>query len=384
MTEKDIVILWDLPDNIYLKMKNSYRNYFFKVLKNNFTSLYNLAKLLKMKCSYLYNYKSGRYCISLKKLKEIVSLLPDNLKIKLLNEIEKNLEFIKFGIRNSKPIRNPKLPLVFSENSIKLSRIIGHVIGDGGIINKPYDYHVHYTNKSKKLVEHFKNDMIEVVGNVHYSSGIGKSKTRWIQFPSIVGIILIKMFGFQTKDLKHVPKVILYTNKETKFAFLRTLFDDEGGVSISKYTIAFTMTNKKVMETVKEMLKQYGINVGKISKIIPEENQKIKYRFVISGHEDLNSFNNVIGFEHPEKHKKLKLVLANYIRLQYKKGQFKNVVIDLLKEKGSLTITEIAKNTNRVLSGSFRDRIRKLEKEKSIVSQTKTGKIKVYSLPEKI
>jgi len=379
--ENEKVNLQGLPDNVYIKIKIGYRKILFEKLKRRFNSLYNLAKQTRIKCTYLYHYKNGGYCVSLRVLRKIFDLFPDKEIPKWMNKIERNLELIKFGIRNSKPIINPKFPVVFSDHKIKLSRIVGHLVGDGGVVNKVSDYHVHYTNKSKKLIEQFKQDVLNVFGNVHFSEGTDKrSKVYWIQFPSILGIMLMKLFGPQIKESKHIPKLILNGDEEIKSIFLRAIFDDEGSVIISKYTISFTITNKKIAEDVKELLRGFGIRPNKTFKMVAAGNQKSKYKFTITGKKDFQAFKNFVKFDHPAKKRKLEKMLERYTKCQYKKGEFKKLVIDTLRKKGKLTILEIAKQLERTPSGSFRDRIRELEKKNIITSNVIRGKTKFYKI----
>lgn len=92
--------------------------------------------------------------------------------------IEENTEEIKYGAVG-KSIRIPKFPIRFSPI---LSRIAGHIIGDGGIICKKSNYTVYYSNKRKELIAQFKNDVIEIFGDVKPSYTYFKKKNAMQKF----------------------------------------------------------------------------------------------------------------------------------------------------------------------------------------------------------
>lgn len=192
-------------------------------------------------------------------------------------QIEKNIEELRktYGGK-AKSIRNPKLPIKFSPT---LCRIIGHVIGDGEIRQ---NYSVHYTNQSKFLTRQFEQDVIKVFGDMKAYEYYNKDdKTHNVVFPSIVGLILVTFIGQMVRSSKHIPDKIFHLDKQNKRLFLRALFDDESSVSVSKHTIEFSMTNKIIVEDVREILREFDIRPDKSQKKMESHHKKEKLRRLI-------------------------------------------------------------------------------------------------------
>ena len=367
--------LWDLSDsNVYIKIKSSIREELFSYLTKTNNGFRGLSKKVDVTFGYLFKLKKGFYFTSLILLNKLLDICPEKKKKEFMMKIENNIEEIKLGSR-SLSIKNPKLPIKFS--SI-LARIAGHLCGDGGIRK---DYIVYYTNSSSELLSQFERDIKETLGEVK-SGGFYNTiikDVRTVTFPGIIGFFLTRLFGRQVGDLKHIPKLILDSDKFSKSLFLNALFDDEGNVSTTAYTISIKMANKGIIEKVKEILKEFEIKSGKISKT--HDKHKTRYKFYISGKMNLIRFKEEINFSHLEKREKLSFLTQKYQR--YKFEEIKNLAINILKNNKDVTISELARKLNRKPSMRFKEHLFKLEKEGVIISNI-YNRLKFYNISNKV
>ncbi len=102
------------------------------------------------------------------------------------------------------------------------------------------------------------------------------------------------------EELRKNRNQILEEGQNVKTAFLRGVFDAEGSVHKNKFRV--TLSNKKgdLLNLCKSLLMGLGVETGKIwnlkwgVKVLP-----------INGKENIEKFNNLIGFSHPKKEEKL-------------------------------------------------------------------------------
>lgn len=376
---KDIIGIWDLPDEkIYVKLKNHCRRSFFNYAIELAGSINKLEKLVTTK--NLREYKEGIYFTPLRVIRRVLELFSIDKKNEFIDSIGESVEELRYGYRLAKSIKNPKLPFKFS---LILSRIAGHLVGDGGVRIEKDDRTVYYANKSLILINQFKEDILTVFGEIEpYEFTDERDGTHIVKFPSIVGLILTIYFGPLVADLKSVPDLILNSNKNHKINFLKALFDDEASVSITERRIQFEMANELIVENVKKMLEGFGIRPGKTGKRREAKNHKMKYRFNICGKQDLEIFDKEIGFDHPKRKKRLETLLKNYQRIQYKRGEIRKLMFETLKKNGKTNVYELAKKLKRKPVFRFREQLRRLEKEGLIKSEIGRGKrntiMKVY------
>lgn len=313
--ELDKIEIWDLNNsNVCIKIKNPLREEFFMCLLKLTGGYRKLGERVGLTLGHVYDLKKGKYFISLKLINKFLNICPENIKLHFKHKIETNIEKIKIRSRSTSII-NPKFPIQYS--SI-LARIAGHLVGDGGINNTLI---VHYTNTNSYLLEEFRKDISKTFRNVkngEYSHS-SKDHVKTVWFPRIIGLLLTKMFGKQLRKSKHIPKIIIGSDNISKAIFLRALFDDEGSVNIESYTIALEMTGRNLIRNIKNLLKEFGINAGKIAKIKRKDDKwkgkyqiQTKYKFYISGKINLERFYKLINFNHPEKKTKLKVLIQKY------------------------------------------------------------------------
>ncbi|MFQ5647912.1 MAG: LAGLIDADG family homing endonuclease, partial [Candidatus Aenigmatarchaeota archaeon] len=230
----------------------------------------------------------------------------------------------------------------------------------------------------------FKKDMIRIFGDIkayHYCYRNRNRGLMVVGFPSITGIILMKILGPMAGDLKHVPNVIVNSDKKSKALYLRALFDDEGCVSSKR--VCIVMSNKNVMETVKDMLKEFSIETGEIAKRCFGDKWKTSFRVEIFGEHDIKLFAKEINFSHPDKKKKLRTFLEEYVhkKPKYKKGETSKLILEILK-KNEMGVNEIAKQLNRKPGHRLREQLHKLGKEGKIKSR-KERNLNIYYIDSK-
>src|SRR3989344_4955559 len=115
-----------------------------------------------------------------------------------------------------------------------------------------------------------------------------------------------KELFLELKKFHKNPYLVLKQNKKFQIGFLQGIFDAEGSVRLERRHITVSSSNEKTTKIVAKLLKGIGIKTGKPFK---DMNNVISIPFY--GKENLRIFNNFIGFRHPEKEKRLELLLKN-------------------------------------------------------------------------
>lgn len=237
-------------------------------------------------------------------------------------DIEKNIISIRAG-RKKGEIKL-QFPIKIDQ---KLGSIIGHILGDGAI-SKKYTA-VYFSNSCKDLLNEFINQMEETFGvrpriwvqerrkfeeksrflkRVTKVSLIPKYHNAELFYPSMCGIMLHLILGkFAYGKEKKLTKEILGAPKEFKIGLIRAFFDDEGSVYPNHHMLRFHQDNKQILEDIKRLLKEQGINSNPIRRYIKRE--KERHYFNITRFKEYYQFYKLIGCTHPEKDKKLKLLI---------------------------------------------------------------------------
>jgi intein/homing endonuclease len=372
----DTLNLWYLSnERVYIKVRQPYIKNFFERSIKFAGSESKLSRLLKVrKISNIWAFKNGNRFTPLKLIIEIFKILPLEIKEEYKNKIENNIEKLRYGYGLAKSIQKPKLPITFSP---ALARIAGHLAGDGGGRIAKGDFAVYYTNQNEFLVEQFKKDVLDVFGDIDvYEYYKDSDKTIMVRFPSIVGIILMKFFGPMVGKFKHVPEAVINADNESKIMFLRAIYDDEGCISESSNKIAFGISNKQIAKSIREMLKEFGIRPGVITKREATEKWEPHYQFGLTG-KDILTFSKFINFSHEVKRDKLEKYLCNR-KFSHKKGEQESLILSELKH-GSMTAYEISKKLGTDISRNFRKQLFKLEKANKVNVKI-INRIKLYSL----
>src|SRR3989344_2117972 len=330
-----LINLWKIrPEKVYVMLNDNFRRDMFSKLidyssLNRFSEKYNINK------NTLQAQKSGKVRLNLKDLKRLINFC----------EIELNLVKIKDISYGSKiKYKNITIP---SKVSIDLCRIAGHLCGDGGLSINTGLYTVYYANKEKNLINNFRDSMyclFRTEGNEQYTNNIFQ-----ISYDSLIGLMLWSIFGNMSNEDKHIPKIILNSNKRFKAEFIKSLFDDEASVRLKEHKIEIKLANEDLIKSLKELLMNLGIKTGEYKEhsYYRKIKNKKQFRIIISGRKNILNYYKNIGFNHIKKIRLLKETIESYKYTHYTKEDFKKIIPDLLNKNKELTMVKIAKKIGR-------------------------------------
>ncbi len=347
-----------IDENIYVKLNEKFNRNFFDEVRKKAGNIRNLSKLTGINLRMLCYYKARSRAVKISTLFKLLNFSRGPQGSEIVNILEPHIKEIKFG-RRGKNV-NPKLPIFLS---MELARVLGHVIGDGGIYNKHANFTVTYSNKSNVLLDEFKSDIKNIFGGVSPKIFYNKDACcTQLFYPSIIGIILTKVAGIQTKEKKHVPKVVKNAPIDLKKEFLRALFDDEGNVNLEAFKLNIEMANFDVISNTKKLLEEMGINSGEIIKIERNKNESVRHKLGISGKSNLVRFHKFVGFSDINKQNRLETLVKLYTIKKSGSSEIESSIIDTLENSDGMSFFELAQYLQSKNIGSFRSNLRKLVK----------------------
>jgi len=199
-----------------------------------------------------------------------------------------------------------------------LVKIHGYVSSDGGIYNrKCKDIHgrklrvrmrlrTKFYNKEKTLIEDFCKTIKELYPWLKSLKLYEKRLEVEIRNDTVTRDIL--KLGKVWSANWEIPKNI---NKKQKAIWIRAFADGEGTVYNKNYNryVAIDSINLQGLREISEILKDFKI-YNKIYTIKYKGNTS--YRLKISKQENMIRFNSIIGFNHPERQKRLIEAINSY------------------------------------------------------------------------
>jgi hypothetical protein len=108
----------------------------------------------------------------------------------------------------------------------------------------------------------------------------------------------------ELQKFRNNPRLILDGSENFQVGFLQGIFDAEGSIRLERRYVTVSSNNTKTIKVVMTLLKEFGIKIGKPFK---DKNNVISIPFY--GKENLVIFDKIIGFRHPDKKKRLDLLV---------------------------------------------------------------------------
>jgi len=296
----------------------------------------------------LYKYINLEWC---KKYYEAIRLKKEtNLNIyeiaEILNIERHSVSKWNRGIRKPFDIRS--LEMINDSLTLEKAYILGVLCGDGSIFVLNCNNGKHFIVKLEVIDKDFRDFFLKCLQKYYHHGG----KSEYIKNTSF-GIVktyctisqhkgvfldLARYGNFGTKTWR-VPKEIFKSSNEIKYAFLRGLFDSDGGVtSVNKRfpDIILSSINLKGTLEVQKLLINLGFN-PLLQKFDNYGDRKIKYyRLHINKKEDVIKYYKFIGFVIKRKQENLSNLIKNincdYYKIRRKDGTFSSERIRIERE----------------------------------------------------
>jgi intein/homing endonuclease len=192
-----------------------------------------------------------------------------------------------------------RLPEGNKKVSKEEARILGYLLGDGGITN-----YISFTNANEIILKDFKQSILIQFGK-HTFKETPSGKATTVRVVSTGGkkgsqkdnIVLewsrsIGIFGKKSID-KEVPSFVFSWNSESIAEFLGAYFDCDGCVDTRDGCAEYYSSSKLLLEGVQKLLLRFGI-IAKLSSKKTNYKDFISYRLSITGSDNLQIFYNKI------------------------------------------------------------------------------------------
>jgi DNA-binding XRE family transcriptional regulator len=273
----------DIPDKIRLVLEKGAQKQLILKSKKIFKRK-ELAKKLNVDESTIFHWKREDCHMKLKHLKKLLRLLglePRDIQNKVIGVKGESSVIVLF--KKGLPFEIP-------------IEIIAHLQADGSVTTR--DCRCKYNNMEPTLIDSFINVVLTVFDTkIHTYEAKGNFT---VELPSVIGKILVAKFGtFKSKRFS-VPRM---QKEETIIRYLKSFFDDEGGVTNSKgnYNVYLKLRNEKALKNIQKFLNIVGINPHKYGEEI-----RITRIF------NLEPFAKKIGFRYPLQQNKLTNLLKKF------------------------------------------------------------------------
>ena len=181
----------------------------------------------------------------------------------------------------------------------KWGSLLGYLVGDGAWTR--YNS-VDITVEHPETWDYLKKVYCDLFGS--YQVGMDKrtANTGCIRFHSIGMRVFLDDLGFCIKtkrDEKKVPWAIMQSPKSVVCAFLRGLFETDGGVSKNGKVVEFSTASEQLAREIQTLL----LNLGIISRVRPKVvKEKTYWILTVLGLRSRRTFMDLVGFD---SHKKM-------------------------------------------------------------------------------
>ena len=202
----------------------------------------------------------------------------------------------------------------------EFARLHAHICGDGclfkvktnrskkELLQHPRNntvrnrFHLSYCNTNSILIELFIKDLklaFNRVGVFVPSQNHVDVQAKWLYD-------LFKFFGAGKSKEWFIPNKIMYSSLEIKAQWLKAFFDDEAYVSNVQKRIVLNVVNHNGLKQIQNLLFDLGI----ISRLNGPYRCREFYSYHLTIYKNsLERFSNTVGFDHPEKKRKLREII---------------------------------------------------------------------------
>ncbi|MBI2134653.1 hypothetical protein HYU09_01560 [Candidatus Woesearchaeota archaeon] len=233
---------------------------------------------------------------------------------KLFRALSIEESYLTNNIRQLKTKNSFSIEVKRFKLSEELMRILGHIIGDGGIhlVKNESKYRPFYVNNEEILLNAFRNDVKSVFGGnkIYFRKRIGHGDELWLQ--TSIGRILYDILEYEiNNDKKRIPSFVYGLEENLICKFLQALYDDEGYIYPKKNMIVIAQKYRDLVNDLRNAVEKVGIRPNQILVHKSKDRTTMHY-FSISGKDNILLFAKKIGFLHPEKKKKLEILTNKY------------------------------------------------------------------------
>jgi intein/homing endonuclease len=203
----------------------------------------------------------------------------------------------------------------------QLAYFIGYLQGDGSI--ETNEKRINFTDEYKEQLERINNiatELFRTNGKVRSVRSQGSKKDAYrLEIGSrIINSYLHHAFGIcrGKKEILRIPEAVK-TEKAFLSAYLRGIFDADGTLPrqpdrCKQLFIDITLKDKRFIEELREVLSQFGIDTlqpyCRIAKSPSSETISRTWELRIRRREMIIRFLKQIGFSHPEKRRREKIL----------------------------------------------------------------------------
>lgn len=212
---------------------------------------------------------------------------------------------------NCKPFHNDQgyKTLVFPDQLTEdWGRLLGYLVGDG-LWN--YRGRVEVTVEHDETWETLKGLYSQLFGSYSVVADKRTKATGSLNFNSVGMRAFLHDLGFcleTDRDAKMVPWAILQSPRSVVQAFLRGLFETDGGVESGGKVVSFSTASGRLAHEVQTLL----LNLGIVSRVRPKTIQgKVYWGLTIRGLRHRRAFAERVGFDSLKKMRPLLASLTN-------------------------------------------------------------------------
>ncbi len=343
-----IVELDDLPEKEVFVELNEKSKKKLKVLIRKMPSISRFLKENKINACF-WDWWSG---------KKSNSIRLDNFK-KISNALcFKDFEIEALKGKAAISIEKPKPFFDFTTRSGV--KFIASILGDGHVHKKG----IRYYNKNRKLINNFIKYSNAVFGNVRVRINKGKNEVLIVNLPTIcrktiecVGI----MPGSKITNKTRIPEYVFSLKEERVFDFVSSLIDDDGWINNGRIMMdmAFEASEEPwLLYDLQNLLKIFGIDscLFPIRKYESKHGPKRKmWRLGIFSYKNAEKFCSKTNLESKEKlFRSEKILLCKRRELYRGDTTYFIKMKEIIKQRGSFNVIELANATNRSVRHSRR------------------------------